>query len=420
VALLGVAAGMPLFLAIFAGVLVYFVTGTDLSLMVAMQRLMSGGQTLSLLAIPFFIMLGASLNSTGITPRILALADLLIGRLRGGLALANVLLSTLMGGLSASNLADCAMLCKMLVPEMEKQGYSRAFAVAVTTFGSEITPIIPPGIALIIYGFLADVSIGKMFMAGILPGLLCCVLLLCAVAWVARRRDYKPTRTGPVPPGKIGGIVLNALPGLSLVVVIIGGIRAGIFTPTEAGAVGVAYVIAVGTLVHREMHLRDLVEAFRETASSTASIMLIIMACSAFGWVFSWERVAQALAQFLTTHIPNAYVFLLCLNVFLLILGMFMEGNAILIVLVPLLKPAAMAFGIDLIHLGLVIILNLSIGTITPPVGTVALMATSLTKTRLADYYRESGPFFVAMFTALLLVTLVPGIATLLPTILWY
>jgi tripartite ATP-independent transporter DctM subunit len=384
-----------------------------------MQRLMSGGQNLSLLAIPFFILLGTILNSTGITPRILALADLWTGRLRGGLAHANILLSTLMGGLSASNLADCAMLCKMLVPEMEKKGYSRAFSVAVTTFGSQITPIIPPGIALIIYGFLADVSIGKMFMAGILPGLLCCVLLLGSVAWVARKRDYKPTRTEPVPLGKIGRILLSALPGLSLVVVIIGGIRAGVFTPTEAGAVGVAYVIIVGTLVHREMTLRDLIEALRETASSTASIMLIIMACSALGWVFSWERIAQALAQFLTLHIPNKYVFLLCLNLFLLILGMFMEGNAILIVLVPLLKPAALAFGIDLIHLGLVIILNLSIGTLTPPVGTVALMATSLTKTRLADYYRETAPFFAALIMALALVTLIPGIATLLPTVVW-
>lgn len=419
VALLGLAIGMPIFLAIFAGVLGYFFVGTNLPPMVAMQRLMSGGQNLSLLAIPFFMLLGTILNSTGITHRILALADLLAGRFRGGMAHANIILSTLMGGLSASNLADCAMLCKMLVPEMEKQGYNRAFAAIVTAAGSQITPIIPPGIALIIYGFLADVSIGKMFMAGILPGLLCAVLLLCAVAFVAHRRGYKPSRQGPLPKGYAGKTFVSALPGLSLVVVIIGGIRAGIFTPMEAGAVAVVYVILIGSLVHKELHMDAFLKAIRETASSTASIMLIIMACSALGWIFSWERVAQDLATFMSTHVPNKYVFLLLLNIFLLFLGMFMEGNAILVVLVPLLKPTAMAFGIDLIQFGLIIILNLSIGTLSPPVGTVALLASSIGKVRLADFYRESIPFFIALLGALAIISLVPAVSTLLPTTLW-
>jgi tripartite ATP-independent transporter DctM subunit len=417
--LLALAIAMPIFLAIFAGVLAYFFIGSTLSPMVAMQRLMGGGQNLSLLAIPFFILLGAILNSTGITPRILKLADLLVGRFQGGLAHANILLSTLMGGLSASNLADCAMLTKMLVPEMEKQGYSRAFSTVVTSFGAQITPIIPPGIGLIIYGFLADVSIGKMFMAGILPGIMCCFMLMGAVAWVANKRDYKPTRTGPTPQGYAGKTLLGALPGLSLIVIIIGGIRAGIFTPTEAGAVAVIYVIIIGALVHREMKLTDLMESLWETAGSTASIMLIIMACSALGWVFTWEKVAQDIAQFLTTSIPNATLFLICLNVFLLFLGMFMEGNAILIVMVPLLKPTAVAFGVDLVHFGLIIIFNLAIGTITPPVGTVALLSTSISKTPLADYYRESAPFFIALVGALIIVTFCPIVSTFLPTVLW-
>ena len=419
VAVLGLAIGMPIFLSIFAGVLAYFEIGSTLPTMVAMQRLMSGGQNLSLLAIPFFILLGTILNSTGITSRILRLADLITGRFMGGLAHANILLSTLMGGLSASNLADCAMLTKMLVPEMEKQGYNRAFSTVVTSFGAQITPIIPPGIGLIIYGFLADVSIGKMFMAGILPGIMCCLILMCAVAWVSKRRGYKPTRTGPVPEGYAKKTFLGAIPGLSLVVVIIGGIRAGIFTPTEAGAVAVAYVIIIGTLIHREMKFSDLTGALRETAGSTASIMLIIMACSALGWVFTWEKVAQDIASFLTTSIPNKFLFLICLNVFLLVLGMFMEGNAILIVLVPLLKPTAVAFDVDLIHFGLIIIFNLALGTLTPPVGTVALLATSISKTSLLDFYRESVPFFIALTAALLIVTFIPSVSTFLPTVLW-
>ena len=419
VAIFGLAIGLPIFLAIFAGVLAYFLFGTTLPTMVAMQRLMSGGQNLSLLAIPFFILLGTILNSTGITSRILRLADLITGRFMGGLAHANILLSTLMGGLSASNLADCAMLTKMLVPEMEKQGYNRAFSTAVTAFGAQITPIIPPGIGLIIYGFLADVSIGKMFMAGILPGIMCCVILMCAVAWVAKRRGYKPTRTGPLPEGYTKKTFLGAIPGLSLLVVIIGGIRAGIFTPTEAGAVAVAYVIVIGTLIHREMKFSDLTSALRETAGSTASIMLIVMACSALGWVFTWEKIAQDIASFLTTSIPNKFLFLICLNIFLLILGMFMEGNAILIVLVPLLKPTAVAFDVDLIHFGMIIIFNLALGTLTPPVGTVALLATSISKTPLMEFYRESVPFFVALLSALLIVTFIPSVSTILPTMFW-
>ncbi len=415
----GMAIGMPIFLAVFAGVLSYFFTADGVPPMVAMQRLMSSSQNLSLLAIPFFILLGTILNSTGITPRVLALADLMAGKFRGGLAHANILLSTLMGGLSASNLADCAMLTKMLVPEMEKQGYSREFSTVVTAFGAQITPIIPPGIALIIYGFLADVSIGKMFMAGIIPGFLCAILLLMAVAYVAKKRNYKPTRTGPLPKGHVSKTVLSALPGLSLVLVIIGGIRAGVFTPMEAGAVAVAYATIVGMLVHREMKGMDFINSLKETASSTASIMLIIMACSALGWIFSWERVAQDLASFFSANVPNKYMFLLLVNVFLLFLGMFMEGNAILIVLVPLLKPTALALGIDLVHFGLVIILNMAIGTLTPPVGTVALLATSLSKVSLASFFKESVPFFIALGTALLLVTFVPIISTFLPNMMW-
>jgi tripartite ATP-independent transporter DctM subunit len=217
----------------------------------------------------------------------------------------------------------------------------------------------------------------------------------------------------------VGKTVLGAVPALSLIVVVIGGIRVGIFTPTEAGAVAAIYVSIVGSLVHREMHFSDLTAALRETVSATASIMLIIMACSALGWIFSWERVAQDIVTFVTANISNKYVFLLCLNLFLLILGMFMEGNAILIVLVPLLKPTAVAFGVDLVQFGLIIIFNLAIGTITPPVGTVAMLATSLSKTKVADYYRETGPFFVALIGGLALVTFVPGISTFLPSLLW-
>lgn len=415
--LIGFAINLPVFLAVTGAVLAYFFMAADASPIIAAQRIIGAGENVTLLAIPFFIFLGNLLNYTGITRRMLRLAEVLTGHFKGGLAQANVLLSTLMGGMSASNLADCAMLCKMLVPEMTKLGYNKAFSTAVTAAGSLITPIIPPGIALIIYGYVADVSIGKMFMAGVVPGILCCILLMIAIRIVSGVRGYKPARDHGPTWAEFWPALKDASGALILVLVIIGGIRAGMFTPTEAGAIAVLYVIIIGTFVYKEMKFEHMKLALLETARATAGVMLIIMACSAFAWILTWEQVAQDVARFITSFSTDPVTFLLVLNVFLLILGMFVEGNAAIIVLVPLLMPTVKLLGIDPIQFGLIIILNLAIGCLTPPMGTVMFIANAITGTKVGEFVRESLPLFAALLVALGLVTFVPAVSTWLPNL---
>nr|WP_314263095.1 TRAP transporter large permease [uncultured Moellerella sp.] len=408
---------VPIFLSVLVAILTYFFTVGDISPLIAVQRIIGAGENVTLLAIPFFILLGNLLNYTGITRRMLKFTETLSGHYPGGLAQSNVLLSTMMGGLSASNLADCAMLSKMLVPEMTKLGYGRAFSAAVTAAGSLITPIIPPGIALIIYGFVADVSIGKMFMAAIIPGLLCCFALMVTIYLIAKKRGYKPARDKGPTLAEVYQTGKGAISAFLLVIVIIGGIRFGIFTPTEAGAIAVLYVIIIGTFFYREMKLKDIASSFLETARSTASIMLIIMTCSALAWILTNEQVAQDVALMMTSFSDNPYVFLMIVNVVLLILGMFIEGNAAIIVLVPLLMPTVKLLGIDPIHFGLIMILNLAIGCLTPPMGTVMFVATSITGVKISEFIREVIPLFCALIVVLLMVTFIPTITTFLPNL---
>lgn len=402
------ALNMRIYLAMFAAILVYFAVYSDLPLAIAVQRVVAPTQNTSLLAIPFFILLGTLLGATAVAKRLLALADLLVGRLRGGMGHTNVMLSTLMGGISASNLADAAMATRMIVPQMIQQGYSRGSATAITACGSLITPIIPPGIALIIYGLVADVSIGSMFMAGIIPGLLLCVLLLIAVYIYALRNDIPPSRTAKPTARETRNVLVEAWPALVLVVVIVGGIRMGVFTPTEAGAVATVLTLLIGFFLYRDMGVSDVTRALGDTARQTAAILLVIMTSSGLAWIFSNERAGVAMAEWISGLTSNKYAFLLAVNVLLLVLGMFVEGTALMIVLVPLLKPVLAQFGIDPIHFGIVMIVNLSIGTLTPPVGTVLLLVCNLTRTAIGEFFREGWLFIAALVLALILITYIP------------
>lgn len=405
------ALNMRLYLAMFAAVVAYFVFFSTVPLPIAVQRIIAPTQNPSLLAIPFFVLLGTLLGTTGIAARLLKLADLMVGRLSGGLGHTNVMLSTLMGGISASNLADAAMMCRILVPEMRRQGYSAGAAAAITACGSLITPIIPPGIALIIYALVADVSIGSMFTAGILPGLLCAALLIFTVWLNAKSKGLKPSRDRWPTAKETGQTLVGAWPALFLVVLIVGGIRLSIFTPTEAGAVATLVTLAIGFFLYREMKLTDVGHAFAETARQTAAVLLVIMTSSALAWIFSIERAGITMAEFITTFTTNPWMFLIAVNLLLLILGMFVEGTALMIILVPLLKPVVEQLGIDPVHFGIVLILNLSIGTLTPPVGTVLLMVCNLTGAKLVEFMRDGWPFLLALMVALLLVTFVPFIS---------
>ncbi len=409
-----IALNMRLYLAIIAGVLVYFLFINPIPINIAAQRLVAPTLNVAFLAVPFFVLLGTLLSFTGIATRLLGLADLLVGRLRGGMALANVMLSTLMGGMSASNLADASMTARMMVPEMERNGYSRAFAAAVTAASSLITPIIPPGIALIIYALLANVSVGRMFLAGILPGLTLAALLMLTTYVIARRRGYKPTRTTWPAPAETGRIVLGAWPAVVVVVAVVGGIRLNVFTPTEAGAFAVFLVLVLGLFVYRDMRFHHVLSALVETGKVTASIMLVVMASSALAWVFALEQMGQVLALTFAGVTESPLALLFVLNLLFLVLGTLVEGTALMIILVPILLPTVLALGVDPIHFGIIIIVNLSIGTLTPPIGTVMLVVCNISRVQVSDFLREGAGFYLALFIGLAVITMVPELSLFL------
>jgi tripartite ATP-independent transporter DctM subunit len=406
-----IALNMRLYVAIIVAVLGYFLFINQVPINIAIQRVIAPTQNIALLAIPLFILLGTLMSFTGIASRMLKLADLLVGKMTGGMAQANIVLSLLMSGMSASNLADAAMTSRMLVPEMVKNGYSKGFAAAVTAASSLVTPIIPPGIALIIYALLANVSVGQMFLAGILPGFLIAALLMIVTYFISKKRGYKPTRETWPTPRETGSALFQAWPALLLVVAVIGGIRANIFTPTEAGAFAVLFVLFIGFLIYREMRPSHVFSALIETGKTTGSVMLVIMASSALAWVFSLEQVGQSLAANIVALDLNPLMLLLVMNVLFLGLGTIIEGTALMIVLVPILMPTVMAAGIDPVHFGIILIINLAIGTLTPPIGTVMLVVCNITKVKVGEFIRESFGMYLALIVALLLITFVPQIS---------
>ena len=402
---------VPVFLSVIAGSAVYFFMNPAVGSMILAQRLVSAVQSSSLLAIPFFVCSGVFMNYSGVTRRIMALCDILTGRLWGGLAQVNVLLSTLMGGLSGSSLADAAMEARMLGPEMEKKGMSKEFSSVVTAASAMITPLIPPGIAMILCGSLANVSIGKLFVSGIGVGLLLCVGEMVTVSVISKKRGYAPTRDHRLTWKEAAPVVKDSILPMCLPVIIIGGVRLGIFTATEAGAVAVVYSIVLG-LIYRELNWATIKNGLKETILSTGGIMLIIGAASALSWILTKERIPQMLTEAMLEVSANKYVFLLLVNLFLLIVGMFIEGNAAMIILVPLLFPIAMNYGINEIQFLMMFIFNMAIGSMSPPMGTLMFVVCGETKCKLKDFIIESIPFYIVLIVELLALTFIPFLTT--------
>lgn len=403
---------VPVFVSIIAGSVAYFFLNPDVNAMILAQRVSSAIQSTSLLAVPFFVCAGVFMNYSGVTRRIMALCDVLTGRMWGGLAQVNVLLSTMMGGLSGSSLADAAMEARMLVPEMEKKGMSKEFSSVVTAASAMITPLVPPGIAMILFGSLANLSVGKLFVSGIGVGLLLCIGEMITVSIISRKRGYAPTRKERLHWKQVAPVLKQAILPLILPVVIIGGIRIGAFTATEAGTVAVVYSIFLG-LLYKEIDWNTIVKGLKETVISTAGIMMIIGAASALSWVLTKERIPQSITELMLQVTDNKYVFLLLCNLFLLFVGMFIEGNAAMIVLVPLLYPIATGtYGIDGIQFAMMFIFNMAIGSLSPPMGTLMFVVCNETKCKLSTFIKESIPFYIVLLVELILFATVPVLTT--------
>ena len=402
---------VPVFVSVLSASAVYFVLRGNINPAVFAQQAITGTESTTLLAIPFFVCSGVLMNYTGVTRRIMNFCSVVTGRMYGGLSQVNILLSTLMGGLSGSALADAAMESKMLVPEMEKHGIGKAFSTVVTAASSMITPLIPPGIGLILYGCIAEVSIGKLFVVGIGPGVLLCVTMMVMVAAISRKRGYMPQRSSKMT-GKMfwGSLKPAALP-LCLPIIIIGGVRIGVFTATEAGAVAIAYSIFLGLLYH-DLSRPDFFQGMKETLVTTSSIMLIVAAASTFSWILTKEMIPQTFTKWMITVIHNKWLFLIATDIFLIVVGMFVEGNASMIVLVPLFAPTAAAYGLDPIHFAMVFIFANAIGAFTPPMGTLMFVSCSVTGCKTKDFIKEAAPFYVLLFGCLLALTFIPVFST--------
>ncbi|MGE4584904.1 MAG: TRAP transporter large permease [Sphaerochaeta sp.] len=411
---------IPIAYALFGSSLFYFaVIDTSSPVDLILQKFVTSTQSFPLLAIPFFVMAGSIMNYAGISKKLMQFADVLTGHMAGGLAQVNVLLSMLMGGVSGSANADAAMQSKMLVPEMEKRGYDRAFSTAITAASSAVTPVIPPGINLIIYALIANVSVGRTFMAGYLPGILMTLSLMVTVSLISKKRGYLPVREKRASPKELLHQSLDSLWALLFPFGIILGLRIGMFTPSEAGAVAVFYCIIVGKFIYKELGKEHIIPVLRETIFGTSGVVLIIVSASVFGYYLNWERIPQALTSMLLDFTQNKYLMLMIINVLFLVMGMFLEGGAALIILAPLLVPVVTKLGVDPVHFGLICIVNIMIGGLTPPFGSMMFTCCSITKCSLQDFVREVIPFIVALLISLLLVTYIPTISLILPNLLY-
>lgn len=414
------ALGTPIAFAIAISALSFFLISHDeVPLNIFVQKMVTATDSYPLLAIPFFVLAGAIMNRAGITRKLLALANALVGHVTGALAQMCTVLATLLGGLTASSSADAAMLAKVLGPEMTRSGYSPAFAAVITSCSSIIASLIPPSIGLIIYGYIADASIGRLFVGGIIPGLMLAGSLMAVTAVISRRRGYLPLRQVRASGAELLTALREALWALSIPVFIIVGIRYGIFTPTEAGAITVLYVILVGVFAYGTLRLADLPKLLQETALDTASVMLMICAASAFGFYLAWERLPPQMAAWLVSLTKDPVLLLLMINVMLIALGTAVEGTSALIILTPIFVPILVKLGIDPVHFGIVLVTNLTIAGVTPPVGQMMFISSQVLKVPMDDYTVEVLPFLGAMLVVLVLLTLFPQLSLWLPNLVY-
>lgn len=402
---------VPVFISVLAASMIYFVFNPGINEIIFGQKTILGVENNALLAIPFFVCQATFMNYTGVSDRMFDFCAVLTGRLPGGLAQVNVLLSAIMGGMSGSNLADAASDAKYLVPQMVRKGFSNEFSSVVSATSAMITPLIPPGIAMILYGCIADVSIGKLFVSGFGVGVVLCIAQMIMVHFISIKRGYKPIRTTRLTWNQFITAFKPAILPLCLPIIIMGSIRLGICTATEAGAIATVYSILLGIL-YKELKPKYVLQACKETAATTASIMLIVSAASIFSWVLTKERVPQQLTEWIVTICPNKWTFLLAVNVLVLIAGMFIEGNATMIVLVPLLAPVAAQYGLNEIHFAMVYIFNNAIGALSPPMGTLMFVVCGITKCKTKDFIKEAVPFYIMLVIVLLLLTFVPFLTT--------
>jgi len=407
---LTMAIGTPVSFALLFSAFVANAAGEILPPAAVVQTMVNGASKFLMLAIPFFILAGALMNAGGLTARLMDFAFALVGHLRGGLAQVNVVSSGLYAGISGSSYSDAALGSKLLVPQMVARGYSAPFACAVTAASATLPNVIPPSIALLLLAAAGNLSVGSLWIAGILPGLVMAASLMLLIYAISARRGYGAGAERASARAR-GAALVRALPVLSLAILILVGIRLGAVTPTEAGVLAVVYAFVLGTVIYRAWDAAGLYAALRGAAIEAALVGFLIGAASPFAFVLVTEQVPQAFATALPEIAGNLFMALLLANVMLLVFGMFLDIGAAILILAPLLLPAMTALGVDPIHFGIVIVVNLMLGGLTPPVGMLAFITSTMTRTPVHSVFRQLLPFLAVLILALMLITYVPGIA---------
>lgn len=381
------------------------------------QRIAFGIDSFTLIAIPMFLLMGNLMNASGVTQRIFDFSVAMVGHWRAGLAQVNIIGSLIFSGMSGSALADAAGLGTVEIRAMTLKGYSPAFAAAITAASATIGPVIPPSTVAVLYAFIADVSIGRMFLAGVIPGLMMVFILMTIVYWRGKKLDL-PTFVKANWQER-GRATWKALPALVVPIGLIGGMRTGIFTATEVAAVGALYALVLAAVYWKTTDRKEMVGAFRETALSTGGIMIIVASANVFAWILARERIPQDITAAVVDMGLHPIVLLLLLNVVILLLGMILDASAILILVTPVVVPAVVAVGIDPVHFGMVMIVNMMIGMIHPPVGMALFIVSNIAKAPVMQVALECAPYIIGFLVVLLLITFVPQLVLWLPDLVY-
>lgn len=403
------ALGVRIFYAIALSSIIYVLLMTDMSLLVLSQRIGSGADSIVMLAVPFFLLAGELMNKGGITDRLVRFAMSMIGQVRGGLSFVVVVVNMIMAAVSGAAIASGAAIGSVMVPNMVKQGYSRGYAGAINAAAATIGPVIPPSVGFIIYASVSNASVGKLFIAGTIPGILAGLLMMVAGYFIAVKRGYpsgeKRNRK------EMWTSLKSAGWSLLMPIIILGGIISGIVTPTEAGVIAVVYGLIIGMFIHKDISLKDIPEMLVNTAKGTAQIMVIIAGAAAFGWLISREVNPSEFIGAFTGLTESRTILLIALLLFILLLGTVMEGGSIMIILTPLLLPVLASYQIDIIHFGVVFQLAIMIGLLTPPVGMLLFVISGAGKVSLNDILKNIWPFYIVLVAVLLLVTFIPDLS---------
>lgn len=383
-------------------------------LIVVIQKMFTGADSIALTAIPLFILSGNLMYRGGMSKRIVNFADMLLGHFPSGLAMVSVLACMFFAAITGSAIASTAAIGGILIPLMVEKGYDKEFCAPLLACGGSIGPIIPPSIPLLVYGTMANVSVGKLFIGGVFPGILMGISLIIYSYFIGKKRNY----IGRSERAKLSDIIksgINASLSLLMPLIIIGGIMSGIFTPTESAAVAVVYSIITGMLIYRELTLKDIWETMIDSAKATGQVLLVVAFASLFTWVITVNNIPQTVGQFLGSSISSKITLLLVINIILLIAGTFIDTTSAVVIFTPLFLPMVQAYGVDLVHFGLIMAVNLTIGMCTPPLGVCLFVSGSIAKVSLKEQFKDLIPMILVLILVLIIVTYIPNITLFLP-----